>query len=71
MLKRERINERNIPATGAPSSAPKKVPAERMETTRDSVDEEMAYGLVESPVGWPKVMSQSGISLTPLITPVS
>jgi hypothetical protein len=30
-----------IPAVGAAMRAPKKVPAERMETTSDSLDDEM------------------------------
>ena len=32
----------NIPPTGAPARAPKKVPADKLETTNDSVEEEMA-----------------------------
>ena len=31
-----------IPPTGAPARAPQKVPADRLETTKDSVEEEMA-----------------------------
>lgn len=61
------------PAAGAAIRAPKKVPAERMETTSDSEDEEMAYpvtclGSVETK---PNCLSQAFISLIPLITPVS
>lgn len=56
-------------AVGAPKRAPKKVPADRIETTRDSVEEVIPY--VPSGRRWPKVLSHWGITLTPPITPVS
>ena len=61
------------PAAGAAQRAPKKVPAERMETTSDSEDEEIAYPVtcLGSVEGKPNCLSHDFISLIPLITPVS
>jgi len=42
-LQRKRVGSwwMNIPPTGAPARAPQKVPADKVETTKDSVEEEM------------------------------
>jgi hypothetical protein len=60
-----------ISATGAPRRAPKKVPADRIETTRDCREEVMVHGAVALEAAEPKVQSQSFIPMMPLITPVS
>ena len=57
-------------AVGAASRAPKNVPADKMETTRDCWDEVMAQTPVVG-LGFPKTHNQSFMVWIPEITPVS
>ena len=57
-------------AAGAAKRAPKKVPADRIETTRDCWDEVMAQPLAAA-LYFPKVHNQSFMVWTPEMTPVS
>ena len=56
-------------AVGAAKRAPKKVPADKMETTRDGWDEVMAHTPEAS--GLPKTHNQFFMLWTPEMTPVS
>ena len=57
-------------AAGAANKAPKNVPADKMETTRDCWDEVMAHSLVVV-LSFPKTHNQSDMVWMPEITPVS
>ena len=63
----------NIPPSGAPKRAPKNVPAERIDTTSDWVDDEMPYasGFEAVGIGLPNVWVQSLMAMIPLMMPVS